>query len=73
MNKVKDRSHLLCSSPVEGYGTLCNVTLKEALFCPSSRATGLCKDLIKQNKGEEGRYSTRLIVLIKSTTVTDRI
>ncbi|KAG8286314.1 hypothetical protein J6590_062817 [Homalodisca vitripennis] len=32
----------------------------------------VCEDLIKQNKGES-RYSTRLIVLIKSATVTDRI
>ncbi|KAG8313045.1 hypothetical protein J6590_010138 [Homalodisca vitripennis] len=29
----------------------------EALFCPSSWATGLCEDLIKQDKGER-RYST---------------
>ncbi|KAG8283131.1 hypothetical protein J6590_023662 [Homalodisca vitripennis] len=29
-----------------------------ALFCLSSWATGLCEDLIKQNKGES-RYSTR--------------
>ncbi|KAG8274327.1 hypothetical protein J6590_004353 [Homalodisca vitripennis] len=28
-----------------------------AVFCPSSWATGLCEDLIKQNKGES-RYST---------------
>ncbi|KAG8283495.1 hypothetical protein J6590_016762 [Homalodisca vitripennis] len=45
-------------------------TLKP-LFCPSSWATGLCEDLIKQNKGES-RYSTRLMVLIKSEKVTDR-
>ncbi|KAG8310632.1 hypothetical protein J6590_060168 [Homalodisca vitripennis] len=43
-----------------------------ALFCPSLWATGLCEDLIKQNKGES-RYSTRSMVLIKSATVTDRI
>ncbi|KAG8286266.1 hypothetical protein J6590_063940 [Homalodisca vitripennis] len=42
-----------------------------ALFCPSSWATGLCEDLIKQNKGES-QYSTRSMVVIKSTTVTDR-
>ncbi|KAG8271613.1 hypothetical protein J6590_059088 [Homalodisca vitripennis] len=30
----------------------------QTLFCPFSCATGLCKDLIKQNKGES-RYSTR--------------
>ncbi|KAG8315153.1 hypothetical protein J6590_076661 [Homalodisca vitripennis] len=38
-----------------------------ALFCPSRWATGLCEDLIKQNKGKR-RYSTKLIVLIKSAT-----
>ncbi|KAG8316341.1 hypothetical protein J6590_052552 [Homalodisca vitripennis] len=43
-----------------------------ALFCPPSCATGLCEDLIKQNKGES-RYSTRPMVLIKSAMVTDRI
>ncbi|KAG8286230.1 hypothetical protein J6590_065134 [Homalodisca vitripennis] len=32
----------------------------------------LCEDLIKQNKGES-QCSTRLIVLIKSATVADRI
>ncbi|KAG8245036.1 hypothetical protein J6590_009111 [Homalodisca vitripennis] len=42
-----------------------------SLFCPSSWATGLCEDLIKQNKGES-RY-TKSMILIKSATVTDRI
>ncbi|KAG8305066.1 hypothetical protein J6590_096620 [Homalodisca vitripennis] len=42
------------------------------LFCSSSWATGLCEDLIKQNKGES-RYSTRSMVLIKSATVTESI
>ncbi|KAG8275530.1 hypothetical protein J6590_083698 [Homalodisca vitripennis] len=43
------------------------------LFCPSSWAAGLCEDLIKQNKGEnQYKYSTSLIVLIKSATLTDR-
>ncbi|KAG8292438.1 hypothetical protein J6590_040401 [Homalodisca vitripennis] len=36
------------------------------LFCPSSWATGLCEDLIKQSKGES-RYSTRLMVLVQRT------
>ncbi|KAG8315560.1 hypothetical protein J6590_067917 [Homalodisca vitripennis] len=45
---------------------------KAALFCPSLWATGLCEDLIKQNKGES-QYSTRSIVLIKSARATDRI
>ncbi|KAG8335963.1 hypothetical protein J6590_055695 [Homalodisca vitripennis] len=35
-----------------------------ALFYPSSRANGLCEDLIKHNR-DESRYSTRSIVLIK--------
>ncbi|KAG8294695.1 hypothetical protein J6590_097258 [Homalodisca vitripennis] len=42
------------------------------IFCPSSWATGLCEDLIKQNKGES-RYSTRSMVLIKRASVTDKI
>ncbi|KAG8334992.1 hypothetical protein J6590_078905 [Homalodisca vitripennis] len=42
------------------------------LFCPSSWATGLCEDLIKQNM-REIRYSTKSTVLITSVTVTDRI
>ncbi|KAG8288746.1 hypothetical protein J6590_010855 [Homalodisca vitripennis] len=33
------------------------------LFCPSSCATGLYEDLIKQNKGES-RYSARSMILI---------
>ncbi|KAG8254954.1 hypothetical protein J6590_104300 [Homalodisca vitripennis] len=41
----------------------------QPLFCPS---TGICDDLIKQNKAES-RYITRLIVLIKSAMVTGRI
>ncbi|KAG8252905.1 hypothetical protein J6590_046324 [Homalodisca vitripennis] len=42
------------------------------LFCPYSWATGLCEDLIKQNT-EESRYSTRSMLLIKSSRDTDRI
>ncbi|KAG8272158.1 hypothetical protein J6590_047172 [Homalodisca vitripennis] len=41
-----------------------------SLFCPPSWATGLCEDLIKQNKGES-RYSTRSMVLIKSAMFND--
>ncbi|KAG8246016.1 hypothetical protein J6590_049295 [Homalodisca vitripennis] len=51
---------------------ICCYPIHSALFCPSSWVTGLCEDLIKQNKGES-RYSTRLIVLIKNAPVTDRI
>ncbi|KAG8277500.1 hypothetical protein J6590_041667 [Homalodisca vitripennis] len=42
----------------------------KTLFCPPSWATGLCEDLIKQNKGES-RYSTRSMVLIKSAMSND--
>ncbi|KAG8263791.1 hypothetical protein J6590_024019, partial [Homalodisca vitripennis] len=46
-------------------------TRPPSLFCTPSWATGLCEDLIKQNKGES-RYSTRSMVLIKNPKSNDR-
>ncbi|KAG8243598.1 hypothetical protein J6590_025280 [Homalodisca vitripennis] len=42
-----------------------------ALFWLSSRATGLCEDVIKHNK-RMSWYSTTSTVLIESVTITDR-
>ncbi|KAG8336443.1 hypothetical protein J6590_044216 [Homalodisca vitripennis] len=44
-------------------------SLFNPLFCPSSWATGLCEDLIKQNKGES-RYSTRSM-RIRTRTISN--
>ncbi|KAG8274360.1 hypothetical protein J6590_004386 [Homalodisca vitripennis] len=53
--------------------TFCNgIHLPPPTLTIVGSSTGLCEDLIKQNKGES-RYSTRSMVLIKSATVTDRI
>ncbi|KAG8335589.1 hypothetical protein J6590_064299 [Homalodisca vitripennis] len=43
-----------------------------AIILDALIGTGLCEDLIKQNKGES-RYSTRSMVLIKIWPATDRI
>ncbi|KAG8274197.1 hypothetical protein J6590_004214 [Homalodisca vitripennis] len=40
----------------------------QALFCPPSWATGLCEDLIKQNKGES-RYSTSLFSTMEGNRI----
>ncbi|KAG8253324.1 hypothetical protein J6590_036846 [Homalodisca vitripennis] len=62
LSRVCSLQVLLTEKPIPFY----------ALSCLSSWATGMCEDLIKQNKGES-RYSTRLLVLIKSAMVTDMI
>ncbi|KAG8257151.1 hypothetical protein J6590_055538 [Homalodisca vitripennis] len=58
-----------------GYGRYCAVAVgrkcKEDLILPVLMGYWHVQDLIKQNK-EETQYSTRLIVLIKSTAITDR-
>ncbi|KAG8332200.1 hypothetical protein J6590_026370 [Homalodisca vitripennis] len=56
--------------------TICSTVGSERpfrlFFFPSSWTTGLCEELIKQNK-KERRTSISLKVLIKSAMVTDRI